>query len=84
MSPRSLNLPLELVDLIARQLINDFAFGTCANLNVASKAVHKTTLKTLWTSMYWIPYPDGTSYNKDEIERRWNVFKKSKGVKHVK
>jgi hypothetical protein len=84
MSARNLNLPFELVDLIAQQLINDLAFATCASVNVLSKAAHKVTLKTLWTTMYWTPYHNGMSYDKEEIERKWKVFKGSKGAKHIK
>jgi hypothetical protein len=84
MSSRSLDLPLELIDLIAHQLITDFAFATCASVNVLSKAVHSATIKTLWTTMCWIPYQDGAFYDEEEIETKWKVFKRSKGVKHVK
>jgi hypothetical protein len=84
MSAQSLKLPLELMDLIAQQLIDDLSFATCANVNVLSKAIHKATLKTLWTTMYWIPYQDGTSYDKAEVERKWKIFKGSKGAKHIK
>jgi hypothetical protein len=84
MTAQPLNLPLELIDLIAQHLINNFAFASCASVNVLSRAVYKTTLKTLWTTMYWIPYQDGASYDRDEIERKWKVFKRSNGMKHVK
>jgi hypothetical protein len=45
-------LPLELYVLIAEHLAGDHAFGTAAQLNCVSKAVHAETSSVLWESVY--------------------------------
>jgi hypothetical protein len=41
-------LPLDVLGVIAEQLIDENAFGTCAALNVTCHAVEEETSPTLW------------------------------------
>jgi hypothetical protein len=41
-------LPLDLLEIIAQNLIDDYAFGSCAALNVACHAVEEETSPILW------------------------------------
>lgn len=47
-------LPLDIFGLIAKHLITNQAYGTCASLNGTSKAVYAETTKILWRSIvFW-------------------------------
>jgi hypothetical protein len=41
-------LPLDILGEIAKSLIHDYAFGTCASLNMTCKAAEVETSPTLW------------------------------------
>lgn len=41
-------LPLDVIGEIAKFLIDDYAFGTCASLNVTAKAIEEETAPILW------------------------------------
>jgi hypothetical protein len=43
-----LSLPLDVIGVIAKCLIDDYAFGSCAALNVTCKAVEEETSPILW------------------------------------
>jgi hypothetical protein len=43
-----MKLPLDIIGVIAKQLIADGSYGTCAALNVTCKAVFQETLRILW------------------------------------
>lgn len=84
MSSTSPILPFEILDVIAEYLIAYDAYGTCANLNVASHAVYDATLKTLWSHMCWMANHNGKDYSEAEMEAKCDVFSKSPGAKFVK
>lgn len=84
MSTSGARLPCELVNIVAKHLVADNAFGTCANLKLVSKKVREATLEVLWTNMFWTAYHDPAAYDKEEIEAKWKVFKKSPGAKYIK
>jgi hypothetical protein len=51
-------LPTEISALVADDLLSDFAFVSCANLNVVSRLVHCGTLPALLHTVDWIPKLD--------------------------
>lgn len=80
----SVRLPFEILDVVAQFLVSDDAYGTCANLNVASHAVYDATLKTLWTNMCWMADHGSDKYSVADIQAKWDIFSASPGVKYVK
>jgi hypothetical protein len=84
MSTPSPALPYEVLDIVARFLIGDNAFQSCANLNTASHAVRDATLQTLWTHMYWTKFHDSKKYKREEVEAKWNIFKASQGSRYIR
>jgi hypothetical protein len=45
------HLPVEIYGVIAEHLIGQHAFGTAANINILSKAVHGETSPVLWETV---------------------------------
>ena len=43
-----MHLPLEIFGVIGKHLINQGSYGTCASLNVTSRAINEETIKTLY------------------------------------
>ncbi|KAJ9092564.1 hypothetical protein QFC21_006795 [Naganishia friedmannii] len=74
MSTTSPILPCEVLDIVARYLVDDGAFATCSSLNTTSHAVRNATLKTLWTTMYWTKYHGKENQNFDRMKREWAIF----------
>lgn len=54
-----LQLPTELIVIIAEFLAGSFAYESLANLNVATRAIWEETLPVLYETVVW------------ETERRW-------------
>ena len=49
-----MSLPAEVIGVIAKHLIADSQFGTCAALNRTCHAVYSETLRTLWRiCVFW-------------------------------
>lgn len=84
MSAASPSLPCEVLDIVARYLVDGDAFATCANLNVVCHAVRNATLRTLWTTMYWTKYHGKDDCNFDKMKREWAIFAASPGAKYIR
>jgi hypothetical protein len=49
-APRQ-RLPAEVIGIVAKFLLADDAYGTCAALNVCSRAIYNEVLPDLWKKM---------------------------------
>lgn len=68
-------IPSDALEHVARYLIYQRAFGSCANLNSTSHAVYDSTLPVLWRTV-WI--------SKDKTKGMMLALrKKSEAIKHV-
>jgi hypothetical protein len=84
--------------VIARFLIDDDAFGTCASLNVTCNAVEAETTPILWkTFVLWTAKKvqalsesiwssdavDNTLEEKQRLEREWEGIRNSRGAQWI-
>jgi hypothetical protein len=71
------NLPTELIVTIAEFLAGSFAFGSLAQLNLASHAIHEETLPVLYETMTWDHKPERHWWDDHEVElpKAWRYCK---------
>lgn len=84
MSSASYIFPCEVLDIVAHHLVDSGAFASCANLNATSHAVYDTTLKTLWTFMFWMACHEPNRYSEKDVEEKWAVFEACPGAKRIR
>lgn len=93
-----LSLPLDIIGIIAKYLIDDDAFGTCAALNLTCKAVEAETTPILWkTFVLWgankvrtlgpsIWADDAVERSvqeKKRFDKEWQRIRKARGAQRI-
>jgi hypothetical protein len=73
-------LPLNIVDHIAKFLVDDNKHATAAALNICNKEFHACTLATLWKTVY-VKANGGMATFGDSV--MWKRVTESKGRSHV-
>lgn len=93
-----LSLPLDVIGIIAKYLIDDDAFGTCAALNVTCSAVEAETTPILWktfvlwgakqvrnmtVSIWSSKEAEKSMQEKKRLDNEWGRIRKSRGAQWI-